>query len=342
MCEPNVRVAVIGAGLQGSSHVKYFTHIDGADVLAIADVDAAKAKAVAQEFGVPRTYTDYRQMLREVDVDAVSVATPDHLHLEPCLAVIESGRHLLAEKPLATCVADGERIVQAAKAKGVKLMVNFSNRFQVPLQQTKEAFDKGELGRPVFAYARLNNTIYVPTGMLKPWSSHTKLPYWLMSHTVDRIRWLWGGPNAVRVYGIERSIVLRDMGYDTPDVYHGTVEFDNGAAATFESCWILPETSPMVVDSKMELIYSDATITIDAQETTIRKATKESFGFPSTLTGTVAGRPVGFVMESLRHFIHCVAEDRDPEPSGDDGLTVLKITDAIVESAKTGQPVVFE
>ena len=341
MQNPPVRIAVIGAGLQGASHVKYFSHIAEAEVVAVADVDGDKAKAVAKEHGVPNSYTDYEHMLNEMDLDAVSVATPDHLHLEPCLAVIDSGRHLLAEKPLATCVADGERIVQAAKAKHVKLMVNFSNRFQVPLQQTKEAFDKGELGSPVFAYARLNNTIYVPTGMLKPWSSHTKLPYWLMSHTVDRIRWLWGRPAATRVYGIERSLVLKPMGYDTPDVYHGTVEFDNGAAATFESCWILPKTSPMVVDSKMELIYSDATITIDAQETTIRKATQESFSFPSTLTGTVAGRPVGFVMESLRHFVHCVADDLEPDPSGDDGLAVLRITDAIVESARTGQPVVF-
>ena len=339
MCDTTVKIAVVGAGLQGSKQVHIFTHLANAEVVALADVDGEKANQVAQEFGVPRAYADYHEMLREVEADAVSVATPDHLHLEPCLAAIETGRHLLVEKPLATSVEEGEKIVQAAKAKGIKMMINFSNRFQVALQQTKEAFDKGELGRPVFSYARLNNTIYVPTGMLKPWSSSTKLPYWLMSHTVDRIRWLWGRPNAVRAYGVERSIVLKEMGYDTPDVYHGTVEFDNGAVATFESCWILPETSPMVVDSKMELIFSEATVTIDAQETTIRKATQDSFSFPATLTGTVAGRPVGFVAESLRHFVECIAEDRDPDASGDDALAVLKITDAIVESARIGQPV---
>ena len=335
----NVRLAVIGAGLQGSKHVQMFTHIPGCEVVAIADVDQAKAGQAASQYGVPRVFGDYREMLTSVDVDAASVATPDHLHLEPCLAVIESGRHLLAEKPLATSVAEGEQIVAAAKAKGVKMMVNFSNRFQISLQQTKAAFDKGELGRPVYAYTRLNNTIYVPTGMLKPWSSNTKLPYWLMSHTVDRIRWLWGGCNAVRACGVERSIVLKAMGYDTPDVYHGTVEFDNGAVATFESCWILPEGSKTLVDSKMELIYTDAAISIDAQETMVQKATKDGYTRPSTLTGTVAGRPVGFVYESLRHFVDCVAEDRDPDPSGDDGLAVLRITDAIVESARTGQPV---
>jgi len=339
MSQSNVKLAVIGAGLQGSGHVKYFTHIPNAEVVALADVDEAKAGQVASEYGVPKVFADYREMLSAVDLDAVTVATPDHLHLEPCLAVIESGRHLLAEKPLATSVAEGEQIVSAAKAKGVKMMVNFSNRFQIALQQTKEAFDKGELGRPVYAYTRLNNTIYVPTGMLQTWSSHTKLPYWLMSHTVDRIRWLWGSPNAVRAYGVERSIVLKEMGYDTPDVYHGTVEWDNGAIATFESCWILPEGSKALVDSKMELIYTDAALTIDAQETMVQKATKEGYSRPSTLTGMVDGRPTGFVYESLRHFVDCVVEDRQPEPSGDDGLVVLKITDAIVESARTGQPV---
>ncbi len=339
MSETNVKLAVIGAGLQGAKHVQMFTHVPGCEVVAIADVDEAKARQVASKFGVPQAFGDYHEMLAAVDVDAVSVATPDHLHLEPCLAVIAAGRHLLAEKPLATSVAEGEQIVNAAKAAGVKMMVNFSNRFQVALQQIRETFDKGELGRPVYAYTRLNNTIYVPTGMLETWSSHTKLPYWLMSHTVDRIRWLWGRPNAVRAYGVERSIVLKQMGYDTPDVYHGTVEWDNGAVATFESCWILPEGSKTLVDSKMELIYTDAAFTIDAQETMVQKATHEAYSRPSTLTGAVDGRPVGFVYESLRHFVDCIAEDRAPGPSGDDGLAVLKITDAIVESARIGQPV---
>ena len=337
MCEQVLKLGVIGAGLQGEGHVRGFQALHNASVVAVADINEERAKEVAERHGIPEAYGDYNEMLGKADLDAVSVALPDHLHLEPGLAVIESGRHLLMEKPLAITVEDGEAIVAAARAKGVKMMVNFSNRFQIPMEQARSAYRNGELGDPLYAYLRLNNTIYVPTEMLS-WAAHTRLPFWLMSHLVDRIRWIWGS-DPVRAYGVQRSVVLKAMGIDTPDVYHGTVEFDNGAVATFESCWVLPNTSPMIVDSKMEMIFTGGIITIDAQQTTIHKTTKESFTYPPTLAGTVRGRPVGFVAEALRHFVDSVLAGRDPEASGEDGLMVLKATAAIVESAEKGVPV---
>ena len=331
-------VGVIGVGLQGELQVQCFQGLHNATVVAVADLNEARAREVAERCGVASVYVDYNEMLRESELDAVSVVLPDHLHRDPGLAVIESGRHLLMEKPLATSVEDGEAIVRAARRKGVKMMVNFSNRFMLPMQQIYKAFRDGELGEPVYAYLRLNNTIHVPTQMLRSWSSHTRLPFWLMSHLVDRIRWIWGS-DPVRAYAVERSVVLKEMGIDTPDLYHGTVEFDNGAVATFESCWILPNTSPTVVDSKMEMIFTRATVSVDAQQTMVQKATQESFTYPGTQLGVVEGHPVGFVAESLRHFTESVLAGRDPGPSGEDGLMVLKTTAAIVESAGTGVPV---
>ena len=337
MCERTLKLGVLGAGLQGESHARIFQSLPNAEVAAVADINETRAKEVAERHHIPAAYADWREMLQKADLDAVSVVLPDHLHREPGLAVIESGRHLLMEKPLAIAVEDGRAIVTAARAKGVKMMVNFSNRFQVPMQQAYTAFRDGELGDALYAYLRLNNTIYVPTEMLS-WASHTKLPFWLMSHLVDRIRWIWGS-DPVRAYGVQRSVVLKAMGIDTPDVYTGTVEFDNGALATFESCWVLPNTSPTLVDSKMEMIFTKGVITIDAQQTTVQKTTEESFTYPGTLAGTVRGRPVGFVVEALRHFVDAVLAGRDPEPSGEDGLMVLKTTAAIVESAEKGVPV---
>jgi len=340
MSEKALRMGMIGVGLQGDKQVECLQSLPNADVVAVADINEERAKEVAERRGIAQAYADYHEMLAKADLDAVSVVLPDHAHLEPGLAVIESGRHLLMEKPLAVKVEDGEAIVKAAQDKGVKMMVNFSNRFQIAMQQTRESFRQGELGDPVYAYLRLNNTLYVPTKMLS-WAAHTRLPFWLISHLMDRIRWIWGS-DPKRAYGVQRSVVLKAMGIDTPDVYHGTVEFDNGAVATFESCWILPETSPTLVDSKMEMIFTKAAITIDAQQTMVHKATRESFAYPGTLTGTVQGRPVGFVVESLRHFVDSILAGRDPEPSGEDGLTVLKACAAIVESAEKGVPVDIE
>ncbi len=338
MAEEVLKIGVIGVGLQGEKQVEIFQSFHNASVVAVADINAERAKDVAGRHGVPQAYADYNEMLSRAELDAACVVVPDHLHLKPALAVIASGRHLLIEKPLATSVEEGEAILKAARERSVRIMFNFSNRFMVPMQLTREAFRSGELGDPVYAYLRLSNTIYVPTQMLKSWSSHTALPFWLMSHTVDRIRWIWGS-DPVRVSALERSVVLKSMGIETPDLYHATVEFDNGALAAFESCWILPSGSPMSVDSKMELIFTKAAVTIDAQQTMVQKATQESFTYPRTLTGTVQGRPVGFVVESLRHFVESILAGRDPEPSGEDGLMVLKTTAAIVESAEKGVPV---
>jgi len=339
MCEEDaVKIGVIGAGLQGEKHIECFQYFHNSQVVAIADVDGEKAAKRARQHGVPLHYDDYNKMLADADLDAVVVAIPDHLHFEPAMAVIGAKKHLLIEKPLAMSVAEAEKIVAAAKNAGVKMMVNMSNRFQVSLQQTKTRFDNGELGKPVYAYTRLNNTLYVPLQMLKSWAKFTRLPFWLLSHTVDRVRWIWG-LEARRVYAASHEGILKDKGVDTPDLYVATVEFDNGAIGVFETCWTLPETSPMIVDSYMELIFSEACVKIDAQATGITIADAERYTFGTTLTGKAMGHPVGFVAESLKHFADCVAEDREPMITGDDGLAVVKVTAAICESAEKRIPV---
>ena len=333
-----VRVGVIGVGLQGESHVKIYQSIPEVQVRAVSDVNEAKLKRMKEVYGIPSTYADFREMLSCEDLDAVSIVTPDHLHLEPALAAIEAGTHVLIEKPLAMSVEDAQAIVSAARQQNRKLMVNFSNRWMTYMVHTRNAIEAGELGYPVYAYARLSNTIHVPTEMLGGWSSKTSLPFWLMSHTIDRVRWLFGS-DIHRVYAVSHSSVLKDRGIDTPDLFAALVDFDDGAVGNFESCWILPNTRPSIVDSKMELIFSKGSITIDAMQTTIQKATEAQYAYPGTLQMDIFGQPAGFVTEAIRHFVHCVAEDKDPWASGEDGLAVVKVCAAIVRSAQGGEPV---
>ena len=332
-----LRVGVIGVGLQGEGHVKNYQSLPDAHVVAVADLDETKLKRMREVYGIQGTYSEYRQMLAAEDLDAVSIVTPDHLHLEPALAALEAGKHVLIEKPLATNVEDAQAIVKAAKRGNRKLMVNFSNRWMSYMAHTRNAIETGELGYPVYAYARLSNTIYVPTKMLESWSAKTSLPFWLMSHTIDRIRWLFQS-EITRVYAVSHASVLTKMGIDSPDLFAALVDFENGAVGNFESCWILPNTKPSIVDSKMELIFSKGNISIDAQQTTIQKATDEEYTIPGILQMDVYGQPVGFVTEAMRHFVVCVLEDKEPWPSGEDGLAVVRISSAIVESAQTGKP----
>jgi len=338
MTQQILRVGVIGAGVQGEKHVENFQTFPNSMVVAVADINRKRAKSVADRFGVQRIYTDFHEMLELKDIDAVSIVLPDHLHLDAGVSAAKAGKHILMEKPLATNVRDGEKIIAAVRKAGVKFMINFSNRWMPALRAAKKEFDEGKLGEPVYAYMRLNNTIYVPTGMLRSWSSNTRLPFWLMSHTIDRVRWLWRS-EIKQVYGIARSGVLEKKGFKTPDVYQATITFENGAIGNFESCWILPESLPFMVDGIMELIFTKASVYINTTHHGIELATGDGFSYPRMSYTNVTGKPTGFVTEALRHFVDSVIQGKDPEPSAEDALAVLRATAAVVKSAETGRPI---
>lgn len=339
MGERVLNVGVIGVGLQGESHVEKFCYFENSKVVAVADINPKRVKEVAAKYKVPHAFTDYRDLLKLDEVDAVSIVLPDHLHVKPGVAAAQAGKHILMEKPLATRVADGEEIIRAVKKAKVRFMINFSNRWWPQMRLVKSRFDKGELGDPVYAYARLNNTIYVPTGMLKNWSKHTRLPFWLMSHTIDRVRWLWGS-DVKRVYGVARKGYLKTLGFDTPDAYHATLEFRNGAIGTFESVWVLPETLPYMVDSQMELIFTNASAIVNTSVSGTELATtKDKFSYPRMASQSFTGRPQGFVADALQHFVDCLVAGRNPEPSAEDALAVLRATAAVVESAEKHKPI---
>lgn len=327
-----IKVGVIGVGLHGMHHVRAYAALPTVELAAIADVNGERAQAVAEEFGIPKWYTDYREMLAGVDLAVVSIATPDHLHLEPTLAALEAGVHVLLEKPMALTVAEAERMVNTAESAGLKLMVNFAPRWQLPNAQAKDALDRGELGYPVYAYVRMINTLYVPTKMLA-WPQKTALPHWLLTHASDRVRWFLGS-EPKRVYAVSTSGVLREMGIDVEDLYHATIEFESGAIATLETFWILPETVPLIGSSIFELVCSKGYVVVDNTAPLTTIATPEKYMHPGPFAGVLHGEPVGMVNEAVKHFVKCVIEDREPLITGRDGLAVTGLVCAIVESAK--------
>jgi predicted dehydrogenase len=327
-----MKVGVIGVGLHGMHHVRAYAALPSVKLTAVADVKAERAGEVAQEFNIPHWYAGYQEMLAGVDLDIVSIATPDHLHLEPTLAALNAGVNVLLEKPMALTVADAERMVRAAESSHVKLMVNFAPRWQLPNAQAKDALDRGELGYPIYAYVRMVNTLYVPTKMLA-WTSQTALPHWLLTHASDRVRWFFGS-EPKRVYAVSTSGVLKEMGLDVDDLYHATVEFENGAIATLETFWILPESVPLIGSSVFELICSKGYVVVDATAPLTTIATPGKYMHPGPFAGVLHGEPVGMVNEAVKHFVKCVIDGREPLITARDGLAVTRLVCAIVESAQ--------
>ncbi len=328
---------VIGVGIQGESHAQCAAAAPNVRLVAVCDVNEERARTIALKYGAKHAFTNYEDLLACEEIEAVSIALPDHLHRAASEAAFAAGKHVLLEKPMATSVADAEAILAAQRASGKKLMINWSNRWMHAFAQTKAALERGELGTPLYCYARLNNTLYVPTKMLS-WAAQTQLPFWLICHRYDIARWYFQS-EAKRVMAVCRSVKLKSLGIDTPDFYQATVEFENGCVGNFESCWIMPESMPYVVDSKFELICTEGYVNIDPALPVFQFATTAQCSHRGILFGEVMGVPVGFVYQAFQHFVNCCLRDETPLITGEDGVQITKALAAMIESAATGQPV---
>ena len=332
---------IIGTGLWGGMHADTLASTAGVTVLGVADIVEERAKALAGKHGA-KAYTDYRELLADDGIHAVSVVTPDFAHTDILLAAAEAGKHILAEKPLATTVEECESIVTAAEQAGVKLMTDFHARWSPPFYKAWRAVQKGEIGEPQHAFYRLSDRIFVPTEMLS-WAGKSTVMWFIGSHSIDTVRWLMDD-EIVRVYAVSRSRVLKPMGIDTPDYYQTTLEFAGGATAVIENSWIMPNTMPNIIDLKLELVGSKGALYVDgSHHRTLEKYTETSADYPDVLVmPSIYDKQQGFAAESIRHFAECVMENREPMVTGQDGLIVTKVICAVEESVRTGQPVDIE
>src|SRR4051795_5943482 len=155
-----LNVAVIGVGRMGQLYARMAAESAQATLIAVCGQSEAPVEAVAGRWGVPGYAGGaYRRMLAErPEIEAVVVATPEWLHLDPSLAAIEAGKHLFLEKPMATTVAEAERILAAAQAAGITLLVCHQLRFDPRYALAKEAVERGEIGELLHLSARRNTT----------------------------------------------------------------------------------------------------------------------------------------------------------------------------------------
>ena len=327
------RVGVVGVGLHGEMHLAAYSTDDRCELTCVCDLNEERARQMADKYRCDWT-TDITELVAAVD--GASIATPDFAHLAPALELVAAGKHVLMEKPLTTDVSEGELLVAAARERGVKLMVNFSNRWNPKFLAAREAMASARLGDFVMGYSRLSNTISVPTSMLA-WSSHSGPEWFLFPHTIDVVRWIVGR-EITQVYAAGRKGVLTDLGINAYDAIQAVVHFGD-AFVTFETCWVIPNSWPSVVDSTMTLYGTDGRIELDQNDQGI------TFAGDRFETGAPYGRydqygePGGFYLEGIRHFVDCLVNDRDPVITGEDGLAVTRTITAIRESIVSGGPV---
>jgi predicted dehydrogenase len=351
-----VRIAVVGAGRFGQTHLDVFTQLGdrGVVLAAIAEPDPARAEELRARYGRP-VYSDHREMLEREPLDAVSVATPDHLHRAIAVDAARAGKHVLVEKPLDVTVEGAEAMVRAAREAGVLLQVDFHKRYDPDHQTIERRVRSGDLGDILYGSVHMEDRIEVPSEWFPHWAAASSPAWFLGVHFYDLVRWmLKSEPKAVYATGTKGTL-LKDHGIDTFDCINARVDFVNGAVFTFDTSWVLPRGFEAVVNQGLRIVGTKGLFECDSQDRGTRSCL-EGEGM-ATYNNNFKREAVdrqgrrflrGYGIESIEDFAGNVAalaagarlaDLRGIWASGDDGLEVTRLAVAVHESLATGQVV---
>lgn len=342
-----LRMGVIGLNM-GRGHVKGFQSHPDADVVAICDINRQRLEAVGNEFGVPNRFTDAEKMIREMDLDGVSVATPNRFHAPLTIAAFRGGCHVLCEKPMAVDTRAAEGMLAAAASARKNLMVNFSYRFLPVCHALKTQVDAGVVGDIYFGRTVWLRRRGIP-GMGSSFTDR-KLSGGgplidLGVHRIDLALWLMGFPEPVAVTGatynaIARQIAAReDKTYTVEDLACGMVRFANGASLLVEASWA----------SNIGEAESMETMLLGTRGGLVHRNTGGTYNFYAEVHTEENGclftkrldQVVSPVPSAYHEFINSIIEKRKPCASGEEGIKTTKILDGIYRSARTGREIRF-
>lgn len=353
--ETIVNVGVIGAGV-GFLHIEGFATEPRANVVALAGLDTDRVLALAKKYGVPRTYADYRELLEQPDIDAVSVCVPNYLHAEVTLAAIEAGKHVICEKPMALSVAEAEQMVAAAAAHQRVLSIAFSQRSRNDCQALKRHVLAGGLGDIYYARASWMRRLGIPG--IGSWFTQKRFSGGgalidLGVHMVDMALWLMGNP---RVQSISAATYnhLGASGYgnhpnrtsvppfvfDVDDLATAFIRLENGATLHIEASWATHSSAHDDFGVKLYGTRGGGEIFV------------HNYGYEDTLQifGDIGGAPADIRprLQKLhghaavaQSFVAAILDGKPADPSGQEGLDRVRVIDAIYRSASEGREILL-
>jgi predicted dehydrogenase len=345
-----LRFGLIGCGSQGRYLSEAASITGQAELCACADVNPEAAQRAVALNGYAKAYDDYREMLAAERLAAVIVATT-HDQLQPvAMAAVEAGVHALVEKPMALTAADGRALVEAARARGVKIAVGYTLRFMPERVHMKKLLEEGAVGDLAHVFA--GQLIGGMGGWLGDRARGGGPLFYIGTHVLDQVLWVVGS-RAERVFAEVNRVAQATSPADAVEADASvTIRFEGGVVA--QVCcsqrmggrygWLDVVGSAGRVRAEWEsnCLYVEshrpgappypATIEVPAD------AYHPAYS-PEATARLTGFRYIRAWAAELTDFVGAIREDRDPRASGEDGLQVLEITDAVFESERTGAPV---
>ena len=299
-----VRWGVIGLGWFGEVHADNLAEMPDIDLAGLCTRRPERLSEIADRLGIERRYTDYRELLDDDTIDAVSITTHVYDHRDIAVDALKSGKHVLLEKPMAGTVADCDAIIAAAEEAAGLFMVGHICRFDPRVTLAKEAIQAGRLGKIVSMHARRNLSKAIGRMVLDDISA-------LMGdgiHDADLMLW-FSGARVTSVYAQE--VHPGDNKY--PDAGWSIARLDTGAVAVVESVWHLPESTPYAIDARMEIIGTEGALYINCGEAGLAIHDAQGVKMPDTMYWPrPLGSYTGILQDELRYFANCIRAGEAP------------------------------
>ncbi len=328
------RIGLIGCGLIARrSHLPAFAADPHAELLAVSSGHIATARAAAEQFGVPRVYENWQEVVADPDIDAVSICTPNALHAQITIAAARGGKHVLVEKPMAVTLAEADAMLAATSVAGVVLMVAHNLRFQPLYAAAQRELAAGAVGRIFSARG-----VFGHAGPDEAWGA-TNDWFWredaagggtlidLGIHMADILRWFVGEP-VVEVMAMTARAQKPTFADDNALVL---LRFAGGALASMQASW----TARPFADRQVVVHGELGHLALDpAAEQPLLLHLQDSAGHRSVVPELPKSGPSNSL---YTHFVRAVREGVHPNSDGAESRESLAVVLAAYESARTGR-----
>lgn len=348
-----IKIGVIGVGGISECHINAYLKNPNVELYAFCDINEKRLKEMSEKYSITRTFTDMNDMLKLKEIDAVSVCTWNSAHAVCTIAALNAGKHVLCEKPMAMSAQEGEDMKAAAIKNNKLLMIGFVRRYGDDCAVLKDFVNTDYFGDIYYAKANYLRRNGNPGGWFGDKSRSGGGPLIdLGVHVIDLVRYVLGNPKPISAYGVtfhklgNRNELKDKKDYlsisatpndkcDVEDLVSALIRFDNGAVLDVEASFSLNIKAPV---GKIELFgdKGGAKIESDLEMYTIVNERMANVTLDQKVT-------MGdFFQHEINHYVDCVINNTTCVSPADDGITIMKILDAIYESARTGHEVVIK
>ena len=341
-----MKYALIGCGRIATNHIKAALN-NKLEIVAVCDVLPQAMENLLAKHGLEndksiKRYTDYKKMIAENDMTLVSIATESGIHAEIALHCIDNGLNVIIEKPMAMNMDDAEKIIRRSEAKGVKVAACHQNRFNVAVQQMRQALEAGRFGKishgSIHVRWNRNQDYYTQAPWRGTWAQDGGCLMNQCIHGVDLLRWMMGD-EVEEVYGVTQQ-QFHDY-LQCEDIGMAVVKFKNGAVGTIEGT---TNVYPKNLEETLYLFGENGTVKLGGTSTNNidvwdfadeGEEDKKNKGLQEA-TSNVYGNGHTSLFADMMDAIEC---DRKPYVDAVAGRNALEMILAIYQSAATGKPV---